>query len=164
MCNVSGGADNRPRTAVRSSASAASSSATRRETVVSASGPKASTPVAAQQDGLRTRSRLDQLDTGGDRGGRGHRNLLRLAQTGQRFVPGQQRPARQGERQQVRGMRVDHRAGLWPGPVHLRVHGHDLGAHPAQVAFGHAPVDADHDEVIGHEIACPYDTSVRPPG
>ena len=42
----------------------------------------------------------------------------------------------------------------WPGPVHLRVHGHDLGAHPAQVAFGHAPVEADHGEVIGHEIAC----------
>ncbi len=52
--------------------------------------------MAAQQDGLRTRSRLDQLDTGGDRGGRGHRNLLRLAQAGQRFVPGRQRPARQG--------------------------------------------------------------------
>jgi hypothetical protein len=111
--------------------------------------------VAAQQDGLRIRSRLDQLDAGGDRGGRGHRNLLRLAQTGQRFVPGRQRPARQGERQQVRGMGVDHRAGLWPGPVHLRVHGHDLGAHPVQVAFGHAPVEADHGEVIGHEIACP---------
>ena len=52
-------------------------------------------------------------------------------------------------------MRVDHRTGLRPGPVHLRVHGHDLGAHPAQVAFGHAPVEADHGEVIGHEIACP---------
>ena len=48
-------------------------------------------PVAAQQDGLRTRSRLDQLDAGGDRGGRGHRDLLRLAQAGQRFVPGRQR-------------------------------------------------------------------------
>jgi hypothetical protein len=68
-----------------------------------------------------------------------------------------------GERQQVRGMRVDHRAGLRPGPVHLDVHGHDLGAHPAQVAFGHAPVEADHGEVIGNEIACPV-TSVRPPG
>jgi hypothetical protein len=45
--------------------------------------------------------------------------------------------------------------GLWPGPVHLRVHGHDLGAHPSQVAFGHAPVEADRGEVIGHEIACP---------
>src|SRR5580658_1179357 len=39
-----GGADNRPRRAVRSSASAASSSATRSETAVSVSGPKASTP------------------------------------------------------------------------------------------------------------------------
>jgi hypothetical protein len=44
---------------------------------------------------------------------------------------------------------------LWPGPVHQRVHGHDLGAHPVQVAFGYAPVEADHGEVIGHEIACP---------
>ena len=26
---------------------------------------------------------------------------------------------------------------------------------PAQVACGHAPVEADHGEVIGHEIACP---------
>ena len=52
-------------------------------------------------------------------------------------------------------MRVDHRADLRPGSVHLRVHGHDLGAHPAQVALGHAPVEADHGEVIGHEIACP---------
>ena len=44
MTSRSSGADNRPRTAVRSSASAVSSSATRSETVVSASGPKASTP------------------------------------------------------------------------------------------------------------------------
>jgi Alpha-acetolactate decarboxylase len=82
------------------------------------------------------------------------RNLLRLDQAGQQFVPGRQRPARQGECQQMRGMRVDHRTGLWPCPVHQRVHGHDLGAHPAQVAFGHAPVQADHGEVIGHGIAC----------
>jgi hypothetical protein len=57
-------------------------------------------------------------------------------------------------------MRADHRAGLRPGPVHLDVHGHDLGAHPAQVAFGHAPVEADHGQVIGHEIACPVQRGV----
>jgi hypothetical protein len=50
---------------------------------------------------------------------------------------------------------VDHRAGLWPGPVHLRVLGHDGCAHPAQVTFGHTPVEADRGEVIGHEIASP---------
>jgi hypothetical protein len=111
--------------------------------------------VAAQQHGLRARPRLDQLDTGGDRGGRGHRDLLRLAQARQRFVPRRQRPARQGERQQVRGMRVDHRAGLRPDPVHLGVHGHDVGAHPAHVALGHGSVQADHREVVGHEVACP---------
>ena len=52
-------------------------------------------------------------------------------------------------------MRVDHRAGLRPGPVHLGVHGHDLGAYPARVALGHGSVEADHGQVIGHELACP---------
>ena len=111
--------------------------------------------MAAQQDGLRARSFPDQLDDGGSR--RGHRDLLRLAQARQRFIPDRQRPGREGERQQVRGMRVDHRAGLRPDPVHLSVHGHDLSAHPARVALGHAPVEADHGEVIGHEIAGPVE-------
>ncbi len=93
MCNGPGGADNRPRTAVRSSASAASSTATESETVVSGSGPKASTPWppsrTARVSGRALISSM-QAATGAERG---HRDLLRLAQAGQRFVPDRQRSA-----------------------------------------------------------------------
>ena len=51
-----------------------------------------------------------------------HRDLLRLAQAGQRFVPDRQRPACQGERQQVRGMRRPGPGQWMPDgrPEHLR--------------------------------------------
>ena len=110
-------------------------------------------PRGPQQDGPRVRSFPDQLDDGARR--RGHRDLLRWAQARQRFIPDRQRPTRRGERQQVRGMRVDHRAGPRPDPVHLGVHGHDLSAHPARVAHGHRSIEADHGQVIGHEVAGP---------
>ena len=136
---------------MRSSASAASSSATRSETAVSASGPKASTPWPPSRTAcvpgrapISSAAALAERATGTSsawpRSGSGS------------YRTGSGRPAR------ANASRCGECVWITAPACGLTRYtsvcsGHDLRAHPGRVALGHGSVEADHGQVIGHEVA-----------